>query len=44
MKLYHGSNMAIKNPKIFPAVDFGNGFYLTSDYEQAKRWASVTGK
>lgn len=39
--------MAIKNPKIFPAVralDFGNGFYLTSDYEQAKRWASVTGK
>lgn len=42
MKLYHGSNTAVKAPqllKIQRALDFGKGFYTTSDYEQAKRWA-----
>jgi mRNA deadenylase 3'-5' endonuclease subunit Ccr4 len=46
MKLYHGSNSEVKEPKLLPdvrALDFGAGFYLTSSIEQAKRWAkSVT--
>ncbi len=32
MKLYHGSNVTVKNPRIIEskrALDFGNGFYLT---------------
>ncbi len=42
MKLYHGSNIAVKIPKIIPplrALDFGAGFYLTTDFEQAKKWS-----
>lgn len=40
MILYHGSNMAI--PKIDlrlgnPNKDFGKGFYLTEDEDQARR-------
>lgn len=45
MILYHGSNVKVDNPKIinsFRRLDFGIGFYLTSDYEQAKRWAEIT--
>ncbi len=45
MKLYHGSNMEIKEPKIIKSkrlLDFGTGFYLTSDFEQAKKWAVRT--
>lgn len=45
MILYHGSNMEVRNPKIIKAkrlLDFGTGFYLTSDYEQAKKWAIRT--
>lgn len=45
MKLYHGSNMEIKEPKIISTkrlLDFGTGFYLTSDFEQAKKWAVRT--
>ena len=45
MLLYHGSNIAVKNPKIIPAnraLDFGYGFYLTSDYDQAVKWAKIT--
>ena len=40
MILYHGSNVEVKNPKIIQSkrlLDFGTGFYLTSDYEQAKK-------
>lgn len=47
MKLYHGSNVEVSNPQILPAirnVDFGNGFYLTSDFEQARKWAISTVK
>ena len=47
MRLYHGSNQGIEKPKLFPAargLDFGNGFYLTSDFEQAKKWSILTVK
>ena len=43
MKIYHGSYMAVKTPKIlkskFPK-DFGEGFYCTELEQQAIRWAS----
>lgn len=42
--LYHGSNVTVDMPKILPklrALDFGGGFYLTSSYAQAERWAKV---
>ncbi|MCC8159731.1 MAG: DUF3990 domain-containing protein [Oscillospiraceae bacterium] len=45
MILYHGSNIEIKEPKIIKSkrlLDFGTGFYLTSDYEQAEKWAIRT--
>lgn len=46
MKLYHGSNVKVEKPEIrntLRALDFGAGFYTTSSYEQASRWAkSVT--
>lgn len=44
MLLYHGSNIFVKNPKILPSdrkLDFGTGFYTTSDLDQAGRWASL---
>jgi len=46
MKLYHGSNVAVKNLEIIQInrkLDFGTGFYLTSDYEQAKKmsWTNI---
>lgn len=47
MELYHGSNIAVESPKIIMSdrrLDFGTGFYLTSDYEQAERWAHLTYK
>lgn len=47
MKLYHGSNVAVEKPKILQSdrrLDFGTGFYLTSNYEQAERWAFLTAK
>ncbi len=45
MKLYHGSNIEVKEPKIIKSdrrLDFGTGFYLTTSYEQAERWAEWT--
>lgn len=47
MKLYHGSNVIVDNPKIIKserALDFGPGFYLTTDIEQAKKWSIITTK
>lgn len=47
MKLYHGSNMEVRNPKIrlnLRALDFGAGFYLTSSEKQAATWARVVFK
>ncbi len=45
MLLYHGSNLLISKPRIIESrrfLDFGVGFYLTSDFEQAKKWAIRT--
>lgn len=45
MFLYHGSNVEVKEPKIIKSkrlLDFGTAFYLTSDFEQAKKWAIRT--
>lgn len=45
MILYHGSNVEVKEPQLIPSkrlLDFGAGFYLTSDFEQAKKWALRT--
>ena len=47
MLLYHGSNVAVETPQILSSdrkLDFGTGFYLTSSYEQAERWAILTTK
>ena len=42
MLLYHGSNTVVEKPDVsFSRVnlDFGQGFYLTSHFKQAKNWA-----
>ena len=44
MKLYHGSTVAVRRPSLRPGranADFGKGFYTTSNYEQAVRWAHI---
>ena len=45
MILYHGSNVEVREPhllKIQRDLDFGKGFYTTSDLGQAVRWAKRT--
>ena len=45
MKLYHGSNIEVATPKLIQgtrALDFGQAFYLTSDFDQASRWAKTS--
>lgn len=45
MILYHGSNVEVYEPrllKIQRELDFGKGFYTTSDLEQASKWAKRT--
>ncbi|UNU72559.1 DUF3990 domain-containing protein [Moraxella nasovis] len=45
--LYHGSNVEVATPKILSnlrAMDFGSGFYLTSNFHQAERWARLVCK
>lgn len=45
LKLYHGSNVEVRIPQIIQSVrnfDFGKGFYLTTDYEQAKKQSILT--
>ena len=47
MKLYHGSNVEVKNPQVFESdrkLDFGTGFYVTTSCEQAEKWADLTAK
>lgn len=47
MILYHGSNTIVQQPEILPnlrALDFGAGFYLTSNAKQAEQWAKVVTK
>ncbi len=42
MIVYHGSSQAVSMPDIlhsYHALDFGRGFYVTGNAEQAERWA-----
>lgn len=42
MMLYHGSDLIVTEPQILAAnrlLDFGEGFYTTTNYDQAVRWA-----
>jgi hypothetical protein len=42
IKIYHGSDILIENPKIIQpvrALDFGQGFYTTTNIEQAESFA-----
>ena len=41
MKIYHGSIEIVEKPEIRESnrtLDYGQGFYTTSSYEQAKAW------
>ena len=43
MTIFYGSDIAVPEPKIILAnrlLDFGEGFYTTSSYGQAQRWAN----
>jgi hypothetical protein len=47
MKVYHGSSVPIDEinlSKCKPHKDFGQGFYVTKLYEQARTWADTIGK
>jgi len=47
MQLYHGSVEIIEYPKILDQqrlLDFGKGFYATTNKEQAERWAAIKQK
>lgn len=42
--LFHGSTLVVEKPLVYygrPELDFGPGFYLTHDREQAERWAQT---
>lgn len=44
IQLFHGSTVAVRKPSLRPGrpnADFGKGFYTTSNYEQAVRWAHI---
>lgn len=46
MILYHGSIDLVKKPEIrrrtgVSCLDFGVGFYTTTSFDQAKRWAKI---
>ena len=47
MKLFHGSTIAVNQPMILKKqrlLDFGKGFYTTSNQNQAERWAAIKKK
>ncbi len=47
MKLYHGENIKVEIPQIIKGrrlLDFGEAFYLTSDFNQAEKWAKYSVK
>lgn len=47
MKLFHGSTLIVKKPKLLEKqrlLDFGNGFYTTTNQKQAERWAEIKQK
>ena len=42
MKVYHGSTVIVEKPNLTKGrktTDFGKGFYTTTDYKQARKWA-----
>ena len=42
MRLYHGSIEIVEFPEIRKpnrTLDYGSGFYATTDYDQAEQWA-----
>lgn len=44
IRLYHGSTVSIRKPSLRlgrPNADFGKGFYTTTNYDQAVRWAHI---
>ena len=44
MVVYHGSNVAVENPEIRKPnrnLDFGSGFYTTSNIEQARIFSKI---
>ena len=44
MKLYHGSTTVVRHPNIKRGrkkTDFGKGFYTTTNFEQAAKWAKL---
>lgn len=44
MIIYHGSTELVEAPEIRVSdtyLDFGTGFYTTTSYEQAERWARI---
>ena len=44
MIIYHGSTVLVEKPEIRAGnnfLDFGIGFYTTTSYEQAERWARI---
>lgn len=44
MIIYHGSTVPVERPKIRTGetfLDFGVGFYTTTSYNQAERWAKI---
>ena len=44
MKVYHGGFSEVSSPKILTpshTMDFGNGFYTTTSFEQAKKWSLI---
>ena len=47
MKVYHGSLSEVPNPEIRQGEnigDFGNGFYVTTSYDQARRFVKTKGR
>lgn len=47
MILYHGSNVVVDHPVLLASrrmLDFGPGFYTTSDLVQAQKWADITAR
>lgn len=47
MILYHGSNVEVRQPRLLRnqrPLDFGSGFYTTSDMGQASKWAERTAR
>lgn len=44
MRVYHGSNVEVRNPSLLRSrknTDFGRGFYTTTQKEQAEHWTTI---